>query len=103
MSRFKDAGDCLFDSLNDTDGDQLAELSEEELKVALYARSLIGRMFGYGDQFQLESIENREKILLWDVSDGPKFYPQSGPKFWLDNAVLIPDAWQKVFYTNYCT
>lgn len=103
MSRFKDAGDCLFDSLNDTDGDQLAELSEEELKVALYARSLIGRMFGYGDQFQLESIENREKILLWDVSDGPKFYPQSGPKFWLDDAVLIPDAWQKVFYTNYCT
>jgi hypothetical protein len=101
--KFEQAGDCLLDSLNDTDGDQFVHLSEEELKVALYAGSLAGQMFGYGDQFQLESDNNRSKLLLWDVSDGPKFYPQSGPKFWLDDAVLIPDAWQKVFYTNYCT
>jgi hypothetical protein len=102
-NRFERAGDCLLDSLNDTDGDQLFHLSEEELKVALYAKSLAGQMFGFGDQFQLESDNNRSKLLLWDVSDGPKFDPQSGPKFWLDDAVLVPDAWQRVFYTNYCT
>ncbi|MCA3505454.1 MAG: DUF1963 domain-containing protein [Rhodobacter sp.] len=103
MNRFEQAGDCLLDSLNDTDGDKLVHLSEEELKVALFVENLLGGMFGFGDSFQLEAYENLGRLLLWEVSDGPKFYPQSGPKFWLDDAVLIPDAWQKVFYTNYCT